>query len=115
MQLPNWLSGMTGAAKFAAPGGKPNFGDAFQGIGHSMMNHYRHNFQGKPFPGQESPATKASIDSILAGLSGPAPQIQVPSLAPQQPLGQVQLPPMGQPMGMQPNWGSLAQLAPFMM
>lgn len=29
-----------GAGKFAAPGGQPNFGDALQGIGHSMKQHY---------------------------------------------------------------------------
>lgn len=75
MQLPDWLSKMTGAAPFAAPGGKPNFGDGLQGIGHSMMNHYRRNsgMPGVAGPEQQDLA-KAQIDEILAGLAG-TPQV----------------------------------------
>lgn len=44
MILPDFLSKLTGAQAFAnnpANGFKPTFGDGLQGIGHSMMEHYR--------------------------------------------------------------------------
>jgi hypothetical protein len=44
--LPDWLIKATGAAQFAnnpANGFKPTAGDALQGIGHSLMEHYRAN------------------------------------------------------------------------
>lgn len=46
MALPAWLVQATGAMKFAtnpASPGVPTMGDALQGIGHSMANHYRRN------------------------------------------------------------------------
>lgn len=44
MQLPQWLIHATGAQSFAnnpLNGFTPTIGDALQGIGHSMMEHYR--------------------------------------------------------------------------
>lgn len=39
-QLAHLFMQASGAGKFAAPGGAPNFGDALQGIGHSLKQHY---------------------------------------------------------------------------
>lgn len=44
MAIPSWLAALTGAGQFAnnpANGFQPTFGDALQGIGHSMAEHYR--------------------------------------------------------------------------
>lgn len=46
MTLPPWLAQLTGAGAFAnnpANGFAPTFGDGLQGIGHSLMEHYRRN------------------------------------------------------------------------
>lgn len=55
--IPQWLAALTGANAFAkgTPGGGPSIGDAFQGIGHSMMEHYR----GTPGSLQSTPAAPA--------------------------------------------------------
>lgn len=81
--LPGWLSKITNAGAFAAPGGQPNFGDALQGIGNSMMTHYRRNM-GTPGPaGQpEQDLAKAKIEEVLAGLGGqfqPPPMFRPPT------------------------------------
>jgi len=42
--IPSWLAALTGAQRFAnnpANGFAPTLGDALQGIGSSMMQHYR--------------------------------------------------------------------------
>lgn len=44
MQVPSWLTQASGAQAFAnnpANGFQPTMGDVAQGIGHSMMQHYR--------------------------------------------------------------------------
>lgn len=67
MQLPDWLIKATGAQQFAnnpANGFVPTLGDAFQGIGHSMAEHYR-NGQG---PKKEH--SMGGIGDILGLLGG---------------------------------------------
>jgi hypothetical protein len=52
MNIPTWLSKMTGAEAFATnPNNmfQPTLGDALQGIGHSMAEHYRRG-QGAGMP-----------------------------------------------------------------
>jgi len=44
MNMPSWLTALTGGQQFAnnpANGFRATFGDGLQGIGHSMMEHYR--------------------------------------------------------------------------
>jgi hypothetical protein len=76
MNLPNWLAGATGAKAFAGPSGAPNWGDALQGIGHSLAQNYRNNFTprtGGPAQTQGSPLA----DIITKGILGsPPPQVQ---------------------------------------
>ena len=90
MQLPSWLSALTGGNKFAnnpANGFVPTFGDHLQGIGHSMMQHYRGeggNYGGPKLidgvnvaPGTAGPSAKLSdiLPALNPGPGGPVPQI----------------------------------------
>lgn len=57
--LPAWLIKATGANAFAnnpANGFQPTLGDALQGVGHSMMEHYRRG------TGQEVPQSPVNVD-----------------------------------------------------
>lgn len=86
MALPNWLVQATGAMKFAnnpANGFQPTMGDAMQGIGHSMMNHYR-NGQGTPPAGGAPQPAPPPAPMFAAGLINPS--------APPVPVDQLQLP-----------------------
>jgi hypothetical protein len=63
MALPAWLVQATGAMKFAtnpASPGVPTFGDALQGIGHSMAEHYRRG-QAQPQAPGAAPAPAPSL------------------------------------------------------
>jgi hypothetical protein len=82
MQLPSWLANLTGATQFAnnpANNFAPTFGDALQGIGHSMAEHYRR--------GQADGASNGGLDGALKGL----PPIEKVALhfAPQGDVGQM--------------------------
>jgi hypothetical protein len=79
--IPSWLSALTGANKFAAPGGQANFGDLLQAGGHSIMQHYRG--QGGQF-GAEPPL---NLQALIQGGGQPA-----------QPTAQMGPPITGQPL-----------------
>lgn len=73
MQLPSWLAGLTGAKEFAnnpANGNVPTWGDAMQGIGHSMMENYRRT------PGQPAAPSASQTPGVPGGgqLRLPQPQ-----------------------------------------
>jgi hypothetical protein len=99
MELPSWLMNATGAGAFAnnpANGFKATLGDAMQGIGHSMMEHYRHG-QGTQAPQGANPLLgllggQINPMGILGGALGlggaggsPAPLAGSPSAQPQVP------------------------------
>lgn len=88
MNIPSWLIALTNAGKFAEPGGQPNLGDAMQGIGHSMMQHYR----GAPMSGGQLPMVPPQGDviaNILAKGAQPGPQVLpgMPQLPGPSPVG----------------------------
>ena len=92
-KLPDFLSKATGAANFADPlknGGLPTLGDAMQGIGHSMMTHYRGDPQG-----QSTMPLNIPPMPMMPTFGAEPPPV---------PLGQVQLP---QKIGGQLPWGGL--------
>lgn len=75
--IPPWLAQITGAMQFAnnpANSFQPTVGDAFQGIGHDMMEHFRAG------SGQASPGTAANsplpAQPTMAQLAGQ--QLQAP-------------------------------------
>lgn len=70
-QLPQWLVAATGAQQFAnnpANNFMPTAGDALQGIGHSMMEHYRRSM--------DMPAPSGSQPPGVPG--GAPPQVSMP-------------------------------------
>lgn len=112
MMIPPWLANLTGANAFAnnpANGFQPTMGDAAQGIGHDMMEHYRRQ--------------AATQDEALApsgaqapGVPGGNPTAPVgPTLTPMNPaFGPQALAPQA-PAGVSP-WGlSLKQILPGLM
>jgi hypothetical protein len=82
MAIPSWLASMTGAQAFAnnpLNGFQPTMGDAMQGIGHSLAEHYR---QGglAPAPAGTPPIVAPTPPSGLPmdpGMSVPPAQPQV--------------------------------------
>lgn len=97
MNVPGWLAGMTNAAKFADPlknGGAPTMGDALQGIGSSMKNHYLYGQGSAPaIPGQ-------APQPAAAPAPAPAPIPMAAFAQPQAPA------PAGMP------WGTFPPQAP---
>lgn len=73
MNIPPWLAALTGAGQFAnnpANNFAPTFGDGLQGIGHSMMQHYRGQ-GGQPAQPAGAPLGQTgTIGDLLAGLGG---------------------------------------------
>lgn len=101
MQVPNWLAALTGARQFAnnpANNYNPTLGDAFQGIGHSMMQHYR---------GQGGQPGKPMAPQINGGPDGLTPAIVAQALGPKGLLPEVNGGPGIAPQGASQNWGSL--------
>lgn len=69
--IPNWLSGATGANAFAANpanGYQPTVGDALQGIGHDMMQHYRAGPSNTSWGGSNASPSAAGGAQGLQGL-----------------------------------------------
>lgn len=95
MALPSWFAGMTNAASFADPtknGGLPTLGDAMQGIGSSMKNHYLYGQGQAPAAGQPQPVPMSAFAPAPAAPNfNPRAPLDVPSWA-----------------GGQAPWGSLA-------
>lgn len=87
MAIPSWLVNAAGAMQFAnnpANGFQPTMGDVAQGIGHSMMEHYRAGGMAPPATGAPAaPAPSLIPQQAIAPMSLEAPAV---------PLGQVQLP-----------------------
>lgn len=106
MAIPSWLANLTGANAFAnnpANGFQPTFGDALQGIGHDMMQHYRGPQQSAgAVPAIAAPATGQGLDpaTLMKFLSVIHPQ-QAGVVGPQGLPGgaPVQSPLALQPMG----------------
>lgn len=94
--MPSWLTALTGGQQFAnnpANNFQATLGDGLQGIGHSMMQHYRG--QGGQPSAQGNPA-----EGLLAALTKDAQPQVLPGQAPQQPqLGPVPTPFSPQPGG----------------
>lgn len=94
MQIPAWLAALTNANKFAnnpANSFQPTLGDALQGIGSSMMQHYR----GQPNPG----AGMLRADAVAPTAPLPPPQAL--------PLAQIIGAQQQLQLGASTNWGSL--------
>lgn len=88
MALPDWLIKATGAMKFAnnpANNFQPTIGDALQGIGHSMMTHYRRGQEGQAGSAAQQPAVPA-VPAV--------PPVQI--AAPPSPFGPQALRPLDQ-------------------
>jgi hypothetical protein len=109
--LPAWFASLTNAANFADPtknGGLPTFGDALQGIGSSMKQHYLQNFAptGGALPpsgfgflnpgqsGQLTPPAAPAFPAVPAHLIAPQTQQSIDSMAAgqQKPWGSGPLP-----------------------
>ena len=78
MTIPAWFANMTGAQAFAqnpANGFQPTLGDAFQGIGHSMMEHYRRG-EGMGVP-KPSGTPMSAPQNIPAPLAQPPARVQM--------------------------------------
>lgn len=74
MDIPPWLAKATGANPFAmnpANGFNPTVGDAMQGIGHSMMEHYRRN------SAPQTPAAGGGGNPMLGILGGMIPPMGI--------------------------------------
>ena len=85
MPIPSWLSNITGAMQFAnnpANNFQPTVGDAFQGIGHSMMEHFRAG-QGQPASAPAAPMIgQQPTVGQLAGQATAPPAAARPPMAP---------------------------------
>jgi len=95
MQLPSWLIDATGAQPFAnnpANNFQPTLGDAMQGIGHSMMSHYRRD----PTEAPGGPPTPPALPGDSMGQTMQQPQL--PGMLPG-----MQPPPRIPPMNINPS------------
>lgn len=86
--LPDWFSKITNAAAFAnnpANGFQPTLGDAMQGIGNSMMEHYRRNLQpsGTGTPGVPGGGPPAAPAQSLVPVQKPVGELTMPQINPQ--------------------------------
>lgn len=94
--IPQWLIDMTGAMQFAnnpANGFQPTMGDALQGIGHSMMEHYRQQLGNRVQGAQGMPGPPGSPGALsLMPPSPPAPMQLPPGATPPIVPQQVNLP-----------------------
>lgn len=77
MDIPSWLAHLTGANAFAADpiaailgDSKPTLGDAFQGIGHSLMENGRSSFGNGP--ARPGVAAAPSMGALAHGITSPA-------------------------------------------
>lgn len=103
-QIPQWLAGLTGANAHAlnfSNDFQPTMGDALQGIGSSMKNHY---LQGQGQAGQGQPQANP-LAAILGGLGGGVPPQgteQTPALPPAPSVNPRQI--QGSPLAPVGNW-----------
>jgi hypothetical protein len=99
MQLPHWLTALTHADRFAAPGGTPTFGDMFQAIGNDMMNHQRY---GTNDPGELARMAAQQHVGALPGQFGSNPFAYGGPAAPPAAPGPFVAPPTMGPPPLQP-------------
>ena len=119
--LPSWITALTGADKFAnnpENGFAPTWGDALQGIGHSLMQHYRGQggtYGGPTLFGGVNAAPGMGINGKLADILGPQINPGLPvdprlGMKPMAPTGPQVNPGIPAQVGASSNWGSLQPL-----